>query len=191
MSEPGGTEFADFDTPIGTCAVAWRGDRIAGTFLPAKSGRELERHVTARLPGAVRASPPSAIQALIERIRALLTAGQADFTNFDLDLDSFEPFERAVYAAAIEVKAGETRTYGEIAAAIGSPGAARAVGRALGRNPFPIVVPCHRILAAGGRSGGFTAPGGVATKFEMLRIERARRGGETLLFDDLPLELRR
>jgi methylated-DNA-[protein]-cysteine S-methyltransferase len=85
---------------------------------------------------------------------------------------------------------GEVRTYGEIAEAIGSPGAARAVGRALGRNPIPIIIPCHRVLAASGGSGGFSAPGGTDTKFRILAIERARRSGAAELFEHLPLAVK-
>ncbi len=86
---------------------------------------------------------------------------------------------------ARQIPPGETLTYGEVAARIGEPGAARAVGTALGQNPFPIVVPCHRVLAANGRTGGFSARGGVATKMRMLSIERARTGSAPTLFDAL------
>ena len=103
-----------------------------------------------------------------------------------LDLGEASEFERRVYAAALAIPPGETRTYGELAAAIGAPEAAQAVGRALGRNPWPIIVPCHRILASGGGSGGFSAPGGAATKLKMLEIEGARRGGDPGLFERLP-----
>jgi methylated-DNA-[protein]-cysteine S-methyltransferase len=105
-------------------------------------------------------------------------------------LSACSEFERAVYAAARAIPRGETRTYGELAAALGQPGAAQAVGLALGRNPVPIVIPCHRILAASGGTGGFSAPGGVATKFRMLAIEGAVRGSESGLFENLPLAVK-
>jgi methylated-DNA-[protein]-cysteine S-methyltransferase len=91
-----------------------------------------------------------------------------------------------VLEATLSIPVGETRTYGEIAKAVGAPGASRAVGRALGANPIPIIVPCHRVLAADGRSGGFSAPGGSSTKLKMLEIEGARRGSEPQLFERLP-----
>jgi methylated-DNA-[protein]-cysteine S-methyltransferase len=103
-----------------------------------------------------------------------------------VDLGEASDFERQVYAAASAIPPGETRTYGELAAAIGAPEAAQAVGRALGRNPCPIIVPCHRIVGADGRSGGFSAPGGASTKLRMLDIERARRGSDASLFEQLP-----
>jgi len=107
-----------------------------------------------------------------------------------VDIESLQPFERAVLKATRRIPLGETRTYGEIARDLGAPGAARAVGRALGANPVPIVIPCHRVLAASG-SGGFSAPGGAATKMKMLEIEGARRGdAEPALFDDLPWAVR-
>ena len=96
-------------------------------------------------------------------------------------------FDRSVYEAARRIPRGEVLSYGELAAQIGAPRAAQAVGRALGRNPVPIIVPCHRVLARGGGSGGFTAPGGLATKFRMLEIEGARRAGDPELFPALPL----
>jgi methylated-DNA-[protein]-cysteine S-methyltransferase len=99
-------------------------------------------------------------------------------------------FNRRVYEIAREIPAGATLTYGEIATRLGDPRAARDVGEALGKNPFPIVVPCHRVLAAGGKSGGFSAPGGAATKLRMLSIERAQTGAAPTLFDDLPLMAR-
>ena len=83
-------------------------------------------------------------------------------------------FDTAVYRVARDIPPGETLTYGEIAERLDDPGAARAVGQALGANPIPIIIPCHRVLAAGGRAGGFSAPGGVATKLELLEIERRR-----------------
>jgi methylated-DNA-[protein]-cysteine S-methyltransferase len=107
-----------------------------------------------------------------------------------VDLTGVPPFEQRVYALLREVGPGATITYGELAERAGSPGAARAVGAAMGRNPVPVIIPCHRVLAGGGRSGGFSAPGGVSTKFRLLEIERASRTGGALLFDELPLAVR-
>jgi methylated-DNA-[protein]-cysteine S-methyltransferase len=107
----------------------------------------------------------------------------ADLTHLVLDMDGVPPFHQRVYALARQIPPGETLTYGELARQLGEPGAARAVGQALGHNPFAPVVPCHRVLAADGRSGGFSANGGVSTKLRMLLIERARFNGPGL-FDD-------
>jgi methylated-DNA-[protein]-cysteine S-methyltransferase len=110
----------------------------------------------------------------IDGIVALLGGEPADLTAVPLDMERLPAFQRAVYEIARTIPPGDTLTYGEIAARLGDPGTARAVGQALGSNPFPIVVPCHRVLAAGGRLGGFSAHGGTATKLRLLTLERAR-----------------
>jgi methylated-DNA-[protein]-cysteine S-methyltransferase len=130
--------------------------------------------------------PPPPIAAAIEAIVRLLSGKAEDLSGISIELAGASEFERQVYAAACAIPPGETRTYGELAAEIGAPDAARAVGHALGRNPLPIIVPCHRILASGGRSGGFSAPGGTTTKLRMLEIEGARRGADPGLFEKLP-----
>jgi methylated-DNA-[protein]-cysteine S-methyltransferase len=132
--------------------------------------------------------PPFAVEAL-ERIASLLAGGRTDFGDIRVDPEG-SAFERNVWQAARRIPCGEVRSYGDIAREIGAPGAAQAVGLALGRNPVPIVVPCHRVLAADGRSGGFSAPGGVATKFRILEIEGARRPGEPELFESLPMRVK-
>lgn len=142
-------------------------------------------HLQRRFPDGAERAPPEPIARVVGMIARLFGGESVDFLGLKLALDGAAPFEREVYREALAIPCGETRTYGELAAAIGSPGAARAVGRALGRNPIPIIIPCHRIVAADGRSGGFSAPGGVSTKMRLLQIERARRGAEPTLFDDL------
>jgi methylated-DNA-[protein]-cysteine S-methyltransferase len=184
---PAGPAFHIFDTAIGRCALVWRGEALIGSALP---GPSLAESLARRFPGAAAADPPAFVRAAIDRVAALFVGDRVDFADIPLDLGDAAPFERAVYAAACAIPAGEVRTYGELAAAIGAPGAARAVGRALGRNPLPIVIPCHRILAAAGKSGGFSAPGGAATKFRLLALERARRPGSPELFESLPLAVR-
>ena len=179
------TGFAAFDTAIGRCGIAWRGSAIVRTALPAASDEQLRR----RFSDFEEASPPPFVEQAIAAVRRLLSGEDEDFASVELDMDGVEAFDRSVYAAARAIPRGETRTYGAVAAAIGSPGAAQAVGRSLGRNPFPIIVPCHRVLAAAGRSGGFSAPGGLTTKLRLLEIERARRDGAGLLFDDLAWSL--
>ncbi len=136
--------------------------------------------------GVAEAAPPIFVQEAITAIVSLLSGERADLSFIQVDLDEAGEFERRVYAAARAIPAGETLTYGELAAKIGVPEGAQAVGQALGRNPCPIIVPCHRILAADGKSGGFSAPGGAETKVRMLDIEGARRGAQPQLFDRLP-----
>lgn len=108
---------------------------------------------------------------------ALLRGEPRDLRDLPLELDGLPEFQRRVYEIARTIPPGSTLSYGELARRMGVPGAARAVGQALGKNPFPIVVPCHRVLAAGGKMGGFSAAGGVSTKARMLRIEKALLDG--------------
>ncbi len=119
----------------------------------------------------------------IDGIVALLHGEAGDLSAIELDMDGVPPFHRRVYALARTIAPGETMSYGEIAAQLGAAGSARAVGQALARNPFAIVVPCHRVLAAGGKVGGFSANGGTTTKLRLLSIERARTGDAPTLFD--------
>jgi methylated-DNA-[protein]-cysteine S-methyltransferase len=177
--------FALFDTPLGRCGIAWCGRAIVATALPGPEFDSTRRHLTRSDPEAVAADPPAWVQEVIARVQRLLSGEPIGFSDVALALDSAAPFERLVYAETLAIPHGETRTYGELARAIGQAGAARAVGRALGRNPIPIIIPCHRILAADGRSGGFSAPGGVSTKMKLLELERARRGRQPGLFDHL------
>jgi methylated-DNA-[protein]-cysteine S-methyltransferase len=168
-------EFALFDTPIGRCGIAWNGDVIEGTMLPEARVADTRRRLQDQFEGpegqAVEGTPPPAIRDAIDRMVASLRGEADDLVDVPLDLDALPRFRRRVLEVVRTIPAGETLSYGEVAAAVGSPGAARAVGQALGRNPFPIVVPCHRVLAAGGRIGGFTAPGGVSVKAKMLAAE--------------------
>lgn len=178
MSESG---IAVFDTAIGACGIAWRSARLAGVQLPEEEGRTLAR-LRRRFPDLEPAEPPAWVGRAVAAIRAHLAGQSADLGAIPLDLGSVAPFDAAVYRAAQAIPPGSTRTYGELAAGLGDPAASRAVGRALGRNPWPIVVPCHRILAADGRTGGFSAPGGTATKLRLLDIEGALAVGKLPLF---------
>ncbi len=164
--------LALFDTAIGRCGIAWGPGGLVAIQLPEEGGAERAR-LFRRFPSAEERSPPDAVQEAARRITALLAGESPDLGWIELDMRSVPDFDRAVYEITRRIRRGSTRSYGEIAAELGEPGAARAVGRALGRNPFPIVVPCHRVLAAGGRSGGFSAFGGVMTKRTLLAIEGA------------------
>jgi methylated-DNA-[protein]-cysteine S-methyltransferase len=163
-------ELTLFDTPIGRCGVAWHGDGICGVQLPESDPADTRRRLEDRFDAA-EGTPPAAIRDAIDRMVASLRGEADDLADIPLDLGALPRFQQQVFAVVRTIPAGETMSYGEVAAAAGSPGAARAVGQALGRNPFPIVIPCHRVLAAGGRIGGFTATGGTAVKARMLATE--------------------
>ncbi len=164
-------EYAIFDTPIGRCGIAWDGDAIAGVQLPEQNDADLRRRLHDRFDGATEGTPPSVVDDAIECMQASLRGEADDLVEVLLDFGALPPFHQKVLTMVRTIPAGETMSYGEVAAAVGSPGAARAVGQALGNNPYPIIVPCHRVLAAGGRIGGFSAEGGVSTKAKMLAAE--------------------
>jgi methylated-DNA-[protein]-cysteine S-methyltransferase len=176
--------FALFDTPIGFCALAWGPHGLLGVQLPeADEGatRARMRRRFARL--AEGAAPPEARRAM-DAIRSLLLGAPDDLAAIALDMRGVSDFHQRIYAIARRIPPGQTRTYGEIAAELGDKGLSRAVGQAMGRNPFAPVVPCHRVLAAGNRPGGFSAGGGALTKLRMLAIEGARPNGMASLFDE-------
>ena len=182
-----GRVFALFDTVIGRCGVAWGDAGLIGVQLPQATPGAAWARLRKRFPDAVEiaatAPAPGEIERLISRVRDLLAGGRDDLTDIALDLADTPDFHRRVYEIARAIGPGETSTYGEVARAMGEPGAARAVGKALGENPWPIVVPCHRVLAASGGMGGFSADGGTTTKAQMLTLERARTSAAPTLFD--------
>jgi methylated-DNA-[protein]-cysteine S-methyltransferase len=181
------THFSLFPTPLGACGIAWRGETVVATHLPEKSKAMTAARLAARTSGAVEGEPPPAIQRAIGAIAALLQGDIIDLSFIACDFSECDPFAAKVYAIARAIPVGETLTYGAIAAQLGDKLLARNVGQALGRNPFPIIVPCHRVVGANGRLVGFSANGGVETKLRMLAIERARIGEAPGLFGDLPL----
>jgi methylated-DNA-[protein]-cysteine S-methyltransferase len=159
-----------FDTAIGRCGLAWSERGIARIQLPEESDAKAVRRLAMKGDMTV-ASPPPGVAATIERICRHLAGDRQDFRDVPLDTSEVADFHRRVYEGARKVPAGRTISYGELAARIGAPGAARAVGQALGKNPFAVVVPCHRVLAANGRAGGFSAHGGIGTKRRILAAE--------------------
>ncbi len=179
-----------FETPVGTCGIAWSATGIAGVQLPEASEEKTRARLLRRFPSAVIEEPGSDVSAAIVAIRALLSGEPADLAFIGLDESGLGDFDRRVYAIARTVPPGETLTYSEIAKRLGDPNAARAVGRSLGANPWPIVVPCHRVLGADGKVGGFSAHGGAETKIRMLGIEKARTDDRPALFEDLPLAIK-
>jgi methylated-DNA-[protein]-cysteine S-methyltransferase len=182
--------FALFDTAIGRCGIVWGGRGIAGVQSPESTDAATRTRLARRYPDARETTPPEHVQRAIDGIVALLSGEPRDLTGVALDFDGVPEFNRRVYEIARTIPPGETLTYGEIATRLGDRSVARDVGTALGQNPFPLIVPCHRVLAAGGKTGGFSAPGGVRTKLRLLSIEGARTGDEPGLFDKLPLVAR-
>ncbi|HTZ87715.1 MAG TPA: methylated-DNA--[protein]-cysteine S-methyltransferase [Solirubrobacteraceae bacterium] len=169
------TPICRFDTALGACGVRWSERGIAEVLMPRTA-------LLRDAPSAELHDVPEPIQAAIAQIVALLDGQRLDLHEIALDQDGLDDFRRAVYAAARKTGPGKTITYGQIARAIGAPESAREVGAALGSNPFPIVVPCHRVLAADGTLHGFSAPGGIQTKRRMLEIEGAPGFTQQALF---------
>ncbi len=177
--------FHLFTTAIGECGVVWSGRGIAGVQLPEKSARLTRGRIARRFPAARETAPPPEIARTVGDIVAMLAGEPKDLGSIALDLDGIAEFDRRVYAVARTIPPGGTLAYGEIAAQLGDRQLAREVADALSRNPVPLIVPCHRVLAVGGKMGGFSAPGGVRTKLRLLSIEGARYG-EPTLFERLP-----
>ncbi len=165
--------FAVFETAIGSGGISWNERGVTGLQMPESDAARIRRRLAQRFPQAREEPPPRDVQRAIQEITALLRGESPDLSFVQLDLDRVPEFERQVYALARGIPPGETLTYGQIATRLGDPLRARDVGQALARNPFPIVVPCHRVVAAGGKLGGFSARGGIATKQRLLAIERA------------------
>jgi len=179
--------FHLFDTAIGTCALIWEDEHFIGAQLPERDQDAARRRLARRFPEADEVIPDGFVAQAVAGIRALFEGEKRDLSDLPVALDTVSDFNRKVYEIALSIPHGETLTYGEVAQRIGDPGAARAVGVALGQNPWPIIVPCHRVLAAGGKTGGFSAEGGVEIKLRILTIEKARTSQEPSLFDALPL----
>lgn len=151
--------YAGFETAMGVAAVEWSERGLTRVWIPpAPAGRHSD-------------PPPPGIQDVIARLRKLLRGDDVDFSDVELDLEGVPEFDQQVYAVARTLPRGVTTTYGDLARRAGAPGAAQAIGQVMGHNRFPLVVPCHRVVAAGGGNGGFSAPGGVDTKLRLLALE--------------------
>jgi methylated-DNA-[protein]-cysteine S-methyltransferase len=180
-----------FDTALGRCGVAWGAQGVCAVQLPEPDDAATRRRLL-KSAGPTEAFPesseglerPPAVADLIDGVQALLRGEPRDLVALPLDMARLTRFQQQVYALARAIPPGQTRTYGELALALGDTRLARAVGQALGHNPFAPVVPCHRVLAAGNRPGGFSASGGAATKLRMLAIEGAALGASLPLFGD-------
>jgi methylated-DNA-[protein]-cysteine S-methyltransferase len=175
--------FALFDTPIGICGIEWGPRGINGLQLPMGSDEKTRTRIRQRHGDISEAAPTKEVQRAIDRIIELLAGKPDDLRDIPLDLDGVPEFNRGVYDIARTIPPGQTMTYGDIAKRLGGVELSRDVGQALGRNPCPIVVPCHRVLAAGQKPGGFSARGGVTTKLKMLAIEGAAVNHTPSLFD--------
>lgn len=175
-----------FDTAIGACGLVWGEHGILAAALPEGSAEKTRARLLRRWPDAVEGEPTPPMQAAAERIRGLLAGARDDLTDLPLDWSNVPAFDRGVLEICRAIPPGQTLTYGDIARRLGDVGQSRRVGQALGRNPFPIVVPCHRVLGADGKAGGFSGGDGVETKLAMLTIEKARTGAAPSLFDGDP-----
>jgi methylated-DNA-[protein]-cysteine S-methyltransferase len=166
-----------FETAGGFCGIAWNGVGIKRFQLPARSAEATQRNLLRRLPGAEPGTPSPEVIAVVNAVKRYFEGEKIDFSGFQLDLDEQGDFFKTIYAAARRVGWGHTTTYGTLAKEVGAgPEAARDVGQAMAQNPVPLIIPCHRVLAAGGKVGGFSAPGGSDTKIRMLELEGVRVG---------------
>lgn len=176
------TEYALFETAIGWAGVAWGDQGLVGVHLPEREAETARKSFLRRFPEIVPGQPTAEVARAILAIRELLEGKPADLTEVPLDLSRTPEFHARVYEIARAIPPGGTLTYGEIAERLGDKLLARDVGQALGKNPWPIVVPCHRVTAAGGKLGGFSARGGVNTKIRLLAIEGAKAAAQGDLF---------
>ena len=178
--------FAIFETPIGPCGIAWSAKGVAGLQLPEATADLTRSRLRRRWTGAVEERAASPACSAPSTACWPCSQGEAiDLGDIPLDLEAAPDFHRKVYEVARTIPPGQTMTYGEIAKRLGVPHESREVGQALGRNPVAIIVPCHRVLGADGKMGGFSANGGVATKRRILEIEGASAVGAGPLFERL------
>jgi methylated-DNA-[protein]-cysteine S-methyltransferase len=168
-----------FDTALGPCGVAWNARGLVGVQLPEASRAATEKRLAARTGSAGAVAPPPWVEALAADIARYLAGERVEFGAIAVDLSGLDAFRRRLYETLRALPFGRTTTYGELACELGSVDweGARAVGEAMGKNPVPIVIPCHRVLAAGGKLGGFSAHGGAATKAKLLALEGVHVGG--------------
>src|SRR5262245_62092833 len=175
----GSLHYFLFETASGFCGIAWSDAGITRFQLPAKSAEGAERMMRRRAPGA-EPGVPAMVGEAVAAVRRYFEGKETDFAQFELDLDGQDAFFKRVYAATRHIKWGQTTTYGALARELGGgPETARDVGQAMAANPIPLIIPCHRVLAAGGKIGGFSAPGGAAAKIRMLELEGLQVGAPT------------
>jgi methylated-DNA-[protein]-cysteine S-methyltransferase len=180
-----GRGYTVFDTSVGRCGIAWGELGVLGVQLPEAREIETRRRLFQLFPDARELSPPADIQSAIDGIAALLRGKAADFSGVQLDMTGIRPFDARVYDFTRTIPRGETLTYGEVAARLKASGAAHSVAQALSRNPFMLIVPCHRVLEAGGYADRISPNGGSISKRRLLSIEGAGSPGSKTLFDVL------
>jgi methylated-DNA-[protein]-cysteine S-methyltransferase len=180
-----GRAYTIFDTSVGRCGIAWSHAGIAGVRLPEAREIETRRRLLQQFPDAREVRPPDDVEVAIEGIAALLRGTPCDLSDAPLDMAGVPPFNRRVYDTVRLIPHGQTRTYAELAARLGASGAVHAVGQAINRNPFALLVPCHRTLVTANQTGGFAGNGGIITKVRLLSIEGALAGRGPTLFDAL------
>ncbi len=168
-------QYLIFETASGSCGIAWNGTGISRFQLPSRTAIATERNMLRRLPDATPSTPPPEVGEAVAAVRRYFDGEKIDFSSVQLDLDGQDGLFRRIYAATRRVGWGDTTTYGALARELGAgPEVARDVGQAMTRNPVPLIIPCHRVLAAGGKVGGFSAPGGSVAKAHMLQLEGVR-----------------
>lgn len=168
----GQRQYQLFETAAGVAAIGWTAAGVTALRLPASTASETARSILRRLPDAVRTEPPAAIAAVIDAAVRYFAGERTEFFAVTVDPGDQPPFFARVYEHVRTLGWGETTTYGAVARALDAgPEHARAVGQAMATNPVPLIIPCHRVLAAGGAIGGFSAPGGALSKARMLELE--------------------
>jgi len=164
--------YAIFETRSGFCGIAWSDDGITRFQLPTDNAAATERLLLRRMSAAKVAEPTPDITGVIDAVRRYFEGSEVDFSDLNLDLEGQDDLFKRIYALARRLSWGQTTTYGALAKEIDAdPRLARDVGQAMAKNPIPLIIPCHRVLAAGGKVGGFSAPGGAASKVRMLELE--------------------
>jgi methylated-DNA-[protein]-cysteine S-methyltransferase len=180
-----GRAYTIFDTGIGRCGIAWGDAGIVGVQLPEAREIETRKRLFQLYPEARETRPPLNVELAIEAIVALLRGESGDFSDVTLDMGGIHAFNQRVYQITRMIPRGETRTYGEVAARLGASGAVHSVAQAIARNPFVIIIPCHRVLEAGGYADKISPHGGVISKRRLLSIEGAGGPSSKTLFDVL------
>jgi len=180
-----GHGYTIFDTAVGRCGIAWGDSGILGVQLPEAREIETRRRMLRQYPDARELRPPLNVEIAIDGIVALLRGQPGDLSDVTLDMSGIQAFNQRVYAFTRTIPHGETRTYGEVAASLRASGATHSVAQAISRNPFMIIVPCHRVLEAGSYADQISPNGGAISKRRLLSIEGARATSSKTLFDVL------
>ena len=180
-----GRAYSIFDTAIGRCGIAWSHTGIVGVQLPEAREIETRGRLFQLYPEARETRPTANAEAAIDGIVALLRGETGDFADVTLDMSGIHVFDQRTYQVTRQIPRGETRTYGEVAARLGTPSAVRSVAHAIGRNPFVLIVPCHRVLEAGGYADRMSPHGGLISKRRLLSIEGTGSSASKTLLDVL------